>query len=609
MLNRLALLIISFFLIHLNLTAQNYQDYPDRIYADTLHAPFYHGVASADPLTDKVLLWTRISPENKPLDDTLSVFWEISADSNFTSILDSGTVYTDSTTDWTVTVDAENLSPGTYYYYRFQDSIGNHSVRGRTKTAPMGNNTQFEIGVASCSSIFSGFFNAYARMSENNEIDLIVHLGDYIYDFVDPDEEVRLPSPYPSSTTTKEEWRNRHAYYLLDADLRKARQMHPFVVIWDNHDVDYRGVYRDATIEAFREWVPLRSNAQDPAFDKIYRKYSYGNLIDLIMMDVHLYKDQDQIAAGEYSFLGNTQYQWLIDQMIQSTAQWKLMGSEKMFGGFYAKGLPEALPIPREGDVFTTSSWDGYTLEREKILKTIRDSSINNVMVLSGDMHFTTAMNLVVDPFDSLNYDPASGSGAVGTEFLPTSISRGNFDEEAGVVEPLSSAVIKALKGVNPQIVHMELNSHGYGLLRIDTNRIRAEYHYCPILEESIEDILAKTLVMEDGANKWNEGNTVVSDQSPAKISDLNHYVSAIYPNPVNENEIYVNINTQKTELIQYQIVFISGEKSILTGSHKNSAGYNSQSLKISLPELSSGAYFLLIEGESWKVTRKFIKN
>lgn len=601
MINLSSLTSIFILLFSFYTQAQNYQSYPENIYADTLHAPFYHGVASADPLIDKVLLWTRISPENNPLNDSLSVYWEISLDSSFTSITDSGTIYTDSMKDWTLTVDAGNLSPNTYYYYRFQDSLGKYSAKGRTKTAPTGNNTSFEIGVVSCSSIFSGFFNAYSRMAENDDIDLIVHLGDYIYDFVDVDEEVRIPTPYPLNSATKEQWRDRHSYYLLDPDFRKAKQMHPFVVIWDNHDVKDKGIYRNGSIEAFREWVPVRSNK----VDSIYRNFSYGNLVDLIMMDVHLYKDVDEIAPGEYSFLGNTQYEWLTNKLINSTAQWKLLGSEKMFGGFYAKGLPETLPIPRDGDVFNTNSWDGYMLERENLLKTIRDSSINNVMVLSGDMHFTTAMNLVVDPFDTLNYNPLTGDGAVGTEFLPTSISRGNFDER-GLPVSIAEAFTPLLMRINPQIVHMELVSHGYGLLRINQNEIRAEYHYCPILEKSTEDILAKTLVMKDKANKWDIGNPYVGIES--KTPQLRHFVSSIFPNPVNGKEFFVDINTSKSENIEYSIFNAGSGQEIFNGSHFNPSGYNSQSLKIDASELNNGIYLIKIKGEDWEEYRKIVR-
>lgn len=601
MINRTSLTSIFILFFSFYNQAQNYQSYPENIYADTLHAPFYHGVASADPLTDKVLLWTRISPENNPLNDSLSVYWEISTDSSFVSISDSGTIYTDSTKDWTVMVDASNLNANSYYYYRFQDNFGNYSIRGRTKTAPTGNNASLEIGVASCSSIYSGFFNAYARMAENDNIDLIVHLGDYIYDFVDVDEEVRIPTPYPLKTDTKEQWRNRHSYYLLDPDLREAKRMHPFVIIWDNHDVKDQGVFRDGSIEAFREWVPIRSNKTD----SIYRNFSYGNLVDLIMMDVQLYKDIDQIAPGEFSYLGNTQYEWLTNNLTKSSAQWKLIGSEKMFGGFYAKGLPETLPIPRDGDVFTTNSWDGYMLERKNLLKTIRDSSVNNVMVLSGDMHFTTAMNLVVDPFDSLNYNASTGDGAVGTEFLPTSISRGNFDER-GLPVSLAEAFIPLLQKINPQIVHMELVSHGYGLLKISQNEIRAEYHYCPILEKSSEDILAKTLIMEDGANKWNIGNPYVGIES--ETPPMKHYVSSIFPNPVNGKEFFVDINTSKNENIEYSIINAGSGQEIFKGSHFNPSGYNSQSLKIDASELVSGIYLIKIKGDDWEEYRKIVR-
>lgn len=210
---------------------------PNRMFADTLHTPFLYGVASGDPTHQSVIIWTKTEPELT--DSIANVSWQIADDEEMTNIIQSGSSTTSANKDWTVKIEVNDLLPHKFYYYRFVDLEGRHSATGRTKTAPTKNTNveKLNFAVTSCSSIYSGYFNAYARIAERNDIDLWIHLGDYIYDFVDQDEQVRVPYPSPIDPQTKTEFWQRHRYYLLDPDLRAVRQQQPIAALWDNHDI------------------------------------------------------------------------------------------------------------------------------------------------------------------------------------------------------------------------------------------------------------------------------------------------------------------------------------------------------------------------------------
>ncbi len=201
---------IGLFFMLLIQSASGQITYPANMYGDSIHAPFYHGVASGDPLPGSVILWTRITPA--PMDfNPYTVNYQLATDSLFASVVAFGSVITDSSFDWTIKVDVTGLSANTVYYYRFDDGAGNYSQRGRTRTAPSGSTSDLRFAVFSCSSVFSGFFNGYARVAEKaDSLNAAIHLGDYIYDFVDADEQVRVPSPFPIDPTTLEGWRDRH---------------------------------------------------------------------------------------------------------------------------------------------------------------------------------------------------------------------------------------------------------------------------------------------------------------------------------------------------------------------------------------------------------------
>jgi hypothetical protein len=257
-------------------------------------APFRHGVASGDPRPDGVVLWTRIDPAA-----AAAVDWEVAEDAAFATTVAGGQATTDAARDWTVKIDVTGLAPARTYFFRFRAPDGRTSALGRTRTAPAGDAQRLRFVVASCSSVYSGFFNAYRRIAERADLDLVIHLGDYIYDFVDEDEQVRVPIPFPLVPTDLVEWRARHAYYTLDPDLRLARAMHPWAVIWDNHDVEAAAAPDyDGSVQAFREWIPVRDVPPERP-ERLYRVLHYGGLADVVFMDTLLFRDLELVPGTQ----------------------------------------------------------------------------------------------------------------------------------------------------------------------------------------------------------------------------------------------------------------------------------------------------------------------
>lgn len=561
---------------------------PDRMYADSAYAPFLWGVASGDPLTDGVVIWTKVQESIIPMVQTQT--WEVSADSSFAITVATGSVDALTTNDHCVRVMVTGLQPDTYYYYRFTDSAsGNTSRIGRTKTAPIGPTDEFTVAVSSCSSVYSGYFNAYRNIANNDEVDLMVHLGDYIYNFVDGDEEFRVPDPYPADPENLEEWRDRHEYYLLDPDLRKLRQMHPWVVIWDNHD------FADGTeggVQAFWEYVPRRDQQNDTTL--IHRSYSYGDLLDLIMIDIEKHRDIDTLASGELSVLGTEQRGWFLNQLSNSTAKWRLVGNQKMFGGWYSEGIPAWLPIPNDGNVFDAGSWDGYMSEREMVLQHLIDNGIDNIMIFSGDVHMSFCMDVSLDPRNGSVYDPETGSGAVATEFIPTSVSRGNFDE-SGVPFELQTIVQEISNGINPHHRFVNFYDHGYGLLNITPDSIAAEIRYCDKLVVTDDETLGVRMLMMDGENRWHrpgsEPESVMESGSTQSIK--------IFPNPA-QNSISVSVSNQITGDLRASLLNSMGQ----TVHSIPSAGSR---FNIDLSEFADGNYLLLIETSKNVFRKSFI--
>lgn len=467
--------------------------YPANMSADTAHTPFLHGVASGDPLADAVMLWTRVTPDSAGSD--VDVALQLATDATFSDIRFDTIVTTDSSADWTVRVDATGLDPGMAYAYRFIDGNGRLSRIGRTRTTPTGPTDRVRIAVASCSSIYGGFFNAYARIAER-DLDAVVHLGDYIYEFVDENGAFRMPDPDPLSigdNASVQDWRDRHAYYLFDPDLRAARAAHPWIMMWDNHDARTT----DNGRQAFLEWNPIR--APRTTHDTIFRRFAFGDLVRLHVMDIRSFQRIDTLGDGSPSLITNDQRDWLLDGLAASPAHWNVVTSQEMFGDFSIGSFGPIVGI--DDSVFDRGGWEGVDAERDTILNTIDRAGVSNPFFIAGDAHISMVMDLHPDPFDSTAYDGLTGAGSFATEFLPTSISRVNLDEMG--LGDFAPAVENVAMTSNPHHVFSEFTEHGYGWIEFTPDQALARVWWSDILQITEDESLGFEGRVRSGDKHW----------------------------------------------------------------------------------------------------------
>lgn len=460
----------------------------EKLYDPSLK-PFYHGVASGDPLQDRVVIWTRVTPEKK---STVSVHWEIAESEDFTALVKEGTVTTSASRDYTVKVDVTGLKPGTQYYYRFT-ALEKTSPVGRTKTLPEGMVDSLRFAVVSCSNWDAGYFNAYTCIARK-EIDAVLHLGDYIYEYAagrygnEGLDRKHLP---PHEIVTLQDYRTRYAQYHLDEGLRKLRQQHPFITIWDDHEVanntyaegaqnhqpDQEGDFearRNAARQAYYEWIPIRED------EKHYRSFDFGSLAELIMLDERLEarsKQLDSITdpalnSEARTMLGPEQLQWFRDRLLNSKATWKIIGNQVIFSD-----LDRSLINPKRPR--NLDSWDGYPVEKRKIASHIARNKIKNVVFVTGDTHSSWAFQATVDLG---HYDKPSGKVIVGLEFGTPSISSPNRNERVPDEKVLEEE--NNLMKANSHLKFVNQRDHGYVLLTVYPEKVKAEWFFVEKLLE-----------------------------------------------------------------------------------------------------------------------------
>jgi alkaline phosphatase D len=446
--------------------------------AETRAGLFLHGVASGDPLSDAVILWTRVTlPEGMSGD--VAVTWEISRTVDFAVVASMGSFTTSAARDYTVKVDATGLTAATTYYFRFRAN-GMTSPVGRTRTAGTGAVDRVRLAMVSCSSMGHGFFHAYRAISRRLDLDAVVHLGDYIYEYGnDQYGGVRAYDP-PTEIRSLADYRRRHAHYKRDADLRAAHQQHPFITIWDDHefadnawkggalehDPATEGAWSErkaAAEQAYFEWMPIREQAGDR---RIYRRLQFGSLVDLVLIDTRIWGRQQQTMGMNPPFndpartlLGAEQEQWFLGQVMTSRATWKLVGQQVMMGQ-----LPQFL---------NTDAWDGYPAARARFFSLLRTMMVDDVVVLTGDIHSSWAMDLTETPTDVAAYDPMTGRGSLAVEFVTPAITAPGFPP---------GVVTNAANGLLPNNRHMkywDLVRRGYVILDITPARLQgAFFHY-----------------------------------------------------------------------------------------------------------------------------------
>ncbi|MFD8697548.1 alkaline phosphatase D family protein [Kitasatospora purpeofusca] len=461
--------------------------------------PFLLGVASGDPLPDAVVLWTRLVAD--PFDAaamgprSVPVSWEVAADPGFRRTVRRGVAVAEAGRGHSVHVDVRGLQPGRDYWYRFR--AGRHlSPAGRTRTAPAAgaHPGRLRLGVVNCQDWQNGYWPAYTALAAE-DLDAVVHLGDYIYE-TDPRSQYpdRLhttpETPGIDQLLTLADYRARHALYKTDPALQGAHAAFPWIVTWDDHEVEnnYAGLVdeiddtgarhqdtaalareRAAAYQAYYEHMPLRNPYRTGSPDyRLYRRFDFGDLLRLNVLDTRQYRT-DQPGGHSQDFgpvadgLGNTagtltgaeQEEWLRRGLSGSRARWNVIAQQVMMSQIrFPNFLDPAHPLPPLANL---DQWDGYDPARTRLLRFLRDAAVANPVVLAGDIHSSWFSDLRIDRDDL-------AAAPVAVEFTATSVSS---DFPAAFDAPL-----KALNPtLNPQVRYFEGLRRGY--LRLDVDRER----------------------------------------------------------------------------------------------------------------------------------------
>ncbi len=495
---------------------------------------FVHGVASGDPMPTSVVLWTRVtpSPDATPgsgRGDRVEVGWEVATDESFSRIVRRGRTRTGTERDHTVKVDATGLEPGRHYVYRFRCG-GVTSPTGRTATAPSeaASPDRLRFGVVSCANWEAGHFSAYRHLADRGDLDLVLHLGDYLYEYATGEygagaRTVRAHEP-AHETSTLADYRVRHGQYKTDPDLQRLHAAVPWVTTWDDHesadnawadgapehDPRTQGSWRSRAAvarRAYDEWMPIRLSGSSALGDgtRIYRHLRFGALADLRMLDLRTYRseqapstDLGQVGAPDRTITGRDQMEWLTDGQGGSTATWKLVGNPVMiapvtFGAVdvdTGRALHEMGGVlPPEGVPYDVDQWDGYTVDRRRVVDHLADYGIDNTIFLTGDIHSAWACDI---PHDVGTY-PLSRSVAV--EYVATSVTSDNLDDILQV-EPrtLSVGVESTIRSTNPHVRYLDFDRHGFCVLTLTPSRAQMDWY-------ALED-----RTTPDSAARWSAG-------------------------------------------------------------------------------------------------------
>lgn len=402
--------------------------------------PFSLGVASGDPAPDGFVIWTRLAP--KPIegggmpDVPVEVAWQVAEDEGMTKIVRQGT--TVATPDWahSVHVEVAGLQPNRWYWYQFK-AAGDTSPKARTRTMPALDSSpdRLRFVFASCQHYEAGYFTAYEHMARE-ELDLVVHLGDYIYDGPGRPKQKRVHvGPQLDSLS---DYRNRHAQYKTDAALQAMHHLVPWIVTWDDHELENNCAgpisqrlsldpatflkQRARAYRAYYEHMPLRraSLPQGPDM-QLYRRIPFGRLAEFMVLDTRQYRTDQPCGDGrktptaevlnpQATLLGDAQEKWLKEQLLGSGGRWNVLAQQVM--------MARADRFPGEPIGHSMDQWPGYEMNRRRILKFFHERKISNPVVLAGDIHSNWANDLIAD-FDDLD------SQVVASELVGTSISSG----------------------------------------------------------------------------------------------------------------------------------------------------------------------------------------
>lgn len=473
--------------------------------------PFTLGIASGDPAPNGVVLWTRLAP--KPLmpgggmpSRSVEVQWEVARDERMARVVASGSAWARPQLGHSVHVELEGLESERFYYYRFR-SRGHLSEVGRTRTAPTrwARLSRLDFAFASCQAWSDGYYSPYHHMAEE-DIDFVLHLGDYIYEGGIPQDgglrQVSVPQQLRSAPAEGiERWRMQYALYKSDRKLQRVHSRFPWIVTWDDHEVlnDYADTEqqydRDITArrasayQAWYEHLPVRRRVSSLSGPRIYQRLHWGTLAQLDVLDGRQYRDVPPCGWGEaqacdaaydpgISMLGDTQERWLLDGLAASTAQWNILGNNVMMGRLDHDGAA--------GDLLWNDAWDGFPAARNRITDQFANARVRNPVLVTGDWHSTFVHDIKRD------FDQPS-SPVVATEFVGTSISSNG---DGLVYGPYYGPMIK----YNPHIKYFEGDRRGYVRCSVDRLQWRTDLRMVETVSRPDAPISTlASFVVEDG--------------------------------------------------------------------------------------------------------------
>jgi alkaline phosphatase D len=456
-----------------------------------LAQPFTLGVASGQPRPDSVVLWTRLAPRpHEPLGGlpplTIAVQWQLALDEQFAQVVREGVHEAVPEHAFSVHVQVGGLPPGQRFFYRFM--VGDAVSRtGRTRTAPAADAAvdRLRLALASCQHYEHGSFAVHREIAAR-DLDFVLFLGDYIYETRSTSVQVRLHEGPPP--TTLDGYRARHATYKLDLDLQASHAAHPWLLVWDDHEVrnDYAGE-RTSGVRAGADFLRLRTAAYKAYFEhmpvapdqlpvngamRMHDQFLWGRLAQLWTLDGRQYRSAqacgaphqaqgqirwhcDELADPRRSVFGEAQEQWLQQGLARSDRSWKLLAQATQMSSW-------GVDTPLARGVYT-DGWDGYPRARERLLQGVRDARVADVVSLGGDVHRHVAAQLRLAPNDS-------ASPVLASEFVTSSISSRGLPE----------AVMQAVRSSNPDLLHARSDERGYALVDVTPALLQCEFRATP---------------------------------------------------------------------------------------------------------------------------------
>lgn len=468
--------------------------------------PFSLGIASGDPWANSVVLWTRLAP--KPLEGggmpakNVPVKWEVATDERMQKVVAKGTTIAKPESGHSVHVEVAGLKPTRWYWYRFTVDAGSSPI-GRTKTAPAlgAKNDRMNFAFVSCQHYEMGYYTAYKHLA-TEDLDLVAHLGDYIYEYGPATDRTRKHNS--AEIITADDYRNRYALYKSDPLLKQVHANFPWAVVWDDHEVDnnYAGLVPEdkqtteefakrqkTAYQVYYEHMPLRKSVLKAENNvEIYRRLNFGGLANFYMLDTRQYRSDQPCGDGskpacpesldpKQTMMGSAQEQWLTRGLRQSSSRWNVIAQQVMVAPADAVAGPEQR--------FSMDQWNGYHAARKRFLESVRDSKASNPIVLTGDIHTNWVHDLKPEFYKE-------SSPVVATEFVGTSITSGGDGSD---VRPTTASMLSE----NPHIKFFNAQ-RGYVRCSLTPDRWQTDFRIVAAVTKPDEPVSTRaSFVVENG--------------------------------------------------------------------------------------------------------------